>query len=226
MFESSNLKSKLNESEEAKNEVAGPLSYNFLVGAKEMIILGPFNILFLCIPLTFICDWYKAPHAVTFIFALLSIAPLAERLGFVTEQLAMHTNDTIGGLLNVTFGNATELIVAVFALQKGLYRVVQLTLLGSILSNILLVLGCAFLAGGIRFFSQKFSKIFSQSNIPLLLLACMSASYPTFLIAQKDSVSVSGGLFVSRCASVVMLTLYFLYIFSGTFMILHFYSRY
>ena len=60
----------------------------------------------------------------TFTFSLLAIAPLAERLGFVTEQLALHTNETIGGLLNATFGNATELIVAITALKKGLYLLV------------------------------------------------------------------------------------------------------
>ena len=226
MHEPQNLKAKLTGNNyqgnytDVKNEEADAHpEYKFLDGAKEMVILGPFNILFLCIPAAFISNWYHAPDAVIFILALLAIAPLAERLGFVTEQLAMHTNDTIGGLLNVTFGNATELIVAVVALKKGLYRVVQLTLIGSILSNILLVLGCAFVAGGCRFFVQKFSKIFSQSNIPMLLLACMASTFPTALIAVEGTVTVSGGLFVSRIASVVMLSLYFLYIYFQVFLL-------
>lgn len=70
-------------------------------------------------------------------------SPLAERLGFITEQLAQYTNSTVGGLLNASFGNATEVIVSVAGLRAGLLRVVQLSLLGSVLSNMLLVLGCA-----------------------------------------------------------------------------------
>eukprot|EP00320_Phaeocystis_rex_P004556 CAMPEP_0119081152 /NCGR_PEP_ID=MMETSP1178-20130426/115473_1 /TAXON_ID=33656 /ORGANISM="unid sp, Strain CCMP2000" /LENGTH=95 /DNA_ID=CAMNT_0007063817 /DNA_START=1 /DNA_END=285 /DNA_ORIENTATION=- len=87
---------------------------------------------------------------VIFTFSLLAIAPFAERLSFVTEQLALHTNETLGGLLNATFGNVTELIVSLLALKVGLLRIVQVSLLGSILSNMLLVLGCAFFFGGLR----------------------------------------------------------------------------
>lgn len=187
--------------------------YNFVDGAKEIIILGPFNILLVFMPLAYICEAYGVSDGVVFAFALLAIAPLAERLGFVTEQLAIHTNNTIGGLLNVTFGNATELIVAVCALQKGYYRVVQLTLLGSILSNLLLVLGCALLAGGLKYFVQSFQTIFAETNMPLLLMACMAAAFPTILKASNDEVSENGRLSVSRCASIVMLSLYILYIF-------------
>ena len=126
----------------------------FLSGSKEMLLHGPLNILLLAAPIGLI-SWSKGwDESITFIFSLLAIAPLAERLGFVTEQLALHTSETIGGLLNATFGNATELIVACTALNKGLYRLVQLSLLGSILSNLLLVLGCSFLFGGYRHKTQ------------------------------------------------------------------------
>ena len=79
-----------------------------------------------------------------FIASLLALCPLAERLGFVTEQLAMYTNPTVGGLLNATFGNVTEMLVSILAIHRGLLRVVQLSLLGSVLSNLLLVLGMSF----------------------------------------------------------------------------------
>ena len=88
---------------------------------------------------------------IIFVFSLIALCPLAERLGFVTEQLASYTSDTVGGLLNATFGNATELIVSLVAINADLLRVVQLSLLGSVLSNILLVLGTAFFVGGLRF---------------------------------------------------------------------------
>ena len=92
---------------------------------RPMAFDGPLNILLLCTPIALINYWAAGPDAVSFIFSLLALAPMAERLGFVTEQLAMHTNETIGGLLNATFGNATELIVAISALSRGLYRLVQ-----------------------------------------------------------------------------------------------------
>jgi len=82
--------------------------------------------------------------------------------------LTLFTNLTVGGLLNATFGNVTELIISIFALKSGMIRVVQLTLLGSILSNMLLVLGCAFFCGGLVF-SQK-EQVFDKVGISSLVL--------------------------------------------------------
>jgi Ca2+:H+ antiporter len=94
-----------------------------------------------------------------FVTALLALIPLANSLGFVTEELAKSTNETLGGLLNATFGNATELIISSFALMKGMNRLVQVSLLGSIISNLLLVLGSAMLLGGVRFKQQSFNTV-------------------------------------------------------------------
>ena len=124
------------------------------------------------------CYYTDTPDWITFTLALLGLAPLAERLGFVTEQLAIHTNETIGGLLNATFGNLTELIVALTALNRGLYRLVQLSLLGSVLSNMLLVLGCAFFFGGLLHKTQKFGTISSQMNATLLMLSTNGRAFP------------------------------------------------
>jgi Ca2+:H+ antiporter len=179
----------------------------FLSGAQEMLTGGILNILLLTIPFAFMSQGLGWPDSVTFIFALLAIAPLAERLGFVTEQLALHTNETIGGLLNVTFGNATELIVAVAALFKGLYRVVQLTLLGSILSNMLLVLGCAFLFGGLKHRTQSYQKITAQVNMTLLMLAVMALLLPTVLVGSI-TVSDRGDRSFSRFTSFILLFMY------------------
>jgi Ca2+:H+ antiporter len=129
---------------EADSEKKDGNVITFLESAKAMATTGSLNILLLLLPIAIISYGAGWPDAATFIFSLLALAPLAERLGYVTEQLALHTNESIGGLLNATFGNATELIVAITALNKGLYRLVQLSLLGSILSNMLLVLGSAF----------------------------------------------------------------------------------
>jgi Ca2+:H+ antiporter len=187
-------------------------TYAFVDGAIEVVIRGPFNILLICVPITFMVQGFEAPPIVVFIFALFGIAPLAERLGYITEQLAKHTNDTIGGLLNVTFGNATELIIAIFGLFRGLYRVVQLTLLGSILSNILLVLGSSFLFGGLKRKKQHFGHMFAETNTPLLLISSMSVLFPTVLYGT-GSVSDNGLLMVSRCASLVLLALYSVFLY-------------
>ena len=145
-------------------------NHTFIGTIKPMAVTGPLNILLLCTPIAMISYYAEWPSTVTFIFSLLALAPLAERLGFVTEQIAMHTNETIGGLLNATFGNATELIVAITALKRGLYKLVQLSLLGSILSNMLLVLGCAFFFGGMYEKVQHYGTISSQMNSTLVLI--------------------------------------------------------
>ena len=149
---------------------------------------------------------------VTFAFSLLAIAPLAERLGFCTEQLALHTNSSIGGLLNATFGNATEVIVGITALSKGLYRVVQLSLLGSVLSNLLLVLGCAFFFGGLKFQTQSFGKITSQISAAILMLATMCLVFPAVL-AQTNIATKVAEINFSRGVSVILLLTYGVFIY-------------
>ncbi|KAG0501858.1 hypothetical protein HPP92_001930 [Vanilla planifolia] len=116
--------------------------YTVIFKAKINMLL-PFG------PLAIILHYLTEKHGWVFFFSLVGITPLAERLGYATEQLACYTGPTVGGLLNATFGNATEMIISVYALRNGMVRVVQQSLLGSILSNMLLVLGCAFFCGGI-----------------------------------------------------------------------------
>lgn len=197
---------------EEKDECVENPPITFKDTIKVMVMTGPLNILLLCCPISiisYIADW---PSEVIFIFSLLAMAPLAERLGFVTEQLALHTNDTIGGLLNATFGNATELIVAITALKRGLYRLVQLSLLGSILSNMLLVLGCSFWFGGLYHKTQKFGTISSQMNSTLLMLATMGIILPTILSDTNEESHLSE-LGYSRATSVVLFLLYFAFIY-------------
>ena len=88
-----------------------------------------------------LCNAANFGDTILFLFSLIALCPLAERLGYLTEQIAMFTNATLGGLLNATFGNLTEMIVSIIAIRENMLRLVQLSLLGSILSNLLLVLG-------------------------------------------------------------------------------------
>src|SRR4029077_18288381 len=114
-----------------------------------------------------------ASHTLIFVTSCLAIIPLAGWLGRATEQLAHHTGEGVGGLLNATFGNAAELIIALMALHKGLYQVVKASLTGSILGNILLVLGAAVLAGGIKHKRQRFNVTAARSQATLLTLAAI-----------------------------------------------------
>jgi Ca2+:H+ antiporter len=186
-------------------------NYSFINGAREILLNGFLNILFIFTPLSIISYSLNWLAPITFTFSVIAIVPFAERLGFITEQLALHTNPTIGGLLNATFGNATELIVSIFALTKGLLRVVQLSLLGSILSNLLLVLGSSLFVGGIYNYDQKFQKISSQINSSLLLVSVMSILFPTILIYSND-IDFNGELLMSRIISIFLFILYILYL--------------
>jgi Ca2+:H+ antiporter len=117
-------------------------------------------------------------HILIFFAACLAILPLAGWLGKATEHLAERTGEGIGGLLNATFGNAAELIIALMALQKGLHEVVKASLTGSIIGNILLVLGAAVIAGGLRYRSQQFNAVAARSQSTMLTLAAIGLIVP------------------------------------------------
>ncbi|XP_052487761.1 vacuolar cation/proton exchanger 5 isoform X3 [Gossypium raimondii] len=123
-----------------------------------VILSKKFNLLIPFGPLAIFVQKKTNQNGWVFILGLLGIMPLAERLGYTTEQLAFYSGPTLGGLLNATFGNATELIISIYALRTGRIRVVQLSLLGSLLSNLLFVLGIAFFSGGIVRKEQVFNK--------------------------------------------------------------------
>ncbi|XP_015578085.1 vacuolar cation/proton exchanger 2 isoform X2 [Ricinus communis] len=165
---------------------------------------------------TILVDAISGNHGWVFLLCLLGIIPMAERLGFVTEQLAFFTGPTVGGLLNATFGNATELIISIYALRNGMIRVVQQSLLGSILSNMLLVLGCAFFSGGLVVAEreQVFNKGTATMNSGLLLMAVMGLLFPAVLHSTRTELHFGKSeLALSRFSSCVMLVAYaaFLY---------------
>jgi len=129
----------------------------------------------------------KQNDTVVFIMNFLAIIPLAKLLGDATEELALHTNQSIGGLLNASFGNAVEIIISIFALKAGLIRVVQSSLIGSILSNLLLVLGMCFLAGGVYFPDLTFNQTAAQTATGLLFISVLGVMMPAALKAQIES---------------------------------------
>jgi len=206
----------------AKKEEVDLLADGFCVYFKRCIVAlffeNWFNVLMLTTPLAFIWRYMAWSDGMVFLFSLLAIAPFAERLSFVTEQLALHTSETLGGLLNATFGNVTELIVSVFALSRKMYRIVQVSLVGSILSNLLLVLGCAFLAGGCIFKKQTFNVTSAAVNAGLLIIAVMMYILPCMLeTVGSEPEPGKAGLVVSRSTSVLLLFTYCGYIYFQLF---------
>jgi Ca2+:H+ antiporter len=117
-------------------------------------------------------------HLLVFLAAALAILPLAGWMGRATEQLAARLGEGVGGLLNATFGNAAELIIAFAALRAGLHDVVKASLVGSIVGNILLVLGAAMLAGGLRHREQHYNVAGARSQATLLTLAAIALVLP------------------------------------------------
>jgi Ca2+:H+ antiporter len=130
------------------------------------------------IPLAVALDLAGAPATVVFAASALGIIPTAALMGRATEELAARSGPGIGGLLNVTFGNAPELIIALFALGQGLQEVVKASIVGSILGNILLVMGAAMLAGGIGREKQTFSRTGAGIQTSMLMLAAAALVMP------------------------------------------------
>ncbi|XP_030481562.1 vacuolar cation/proton exchanger 3 isoform X1 [Cannabis sativa] len=180
-------------------------SIKIVVFSAKINLLIPFG------PLAIVVDKFSGHNGWVFILSLLGIIPLAERLGYTTEQLACYTGPTVGGLLNATFGNATELIICVYALRNGMIRVVQQSLLGSILSNMLLVLGCAFFAGGLvnSKREQVFNKGAATMSSGLLLMAVMGLLFPAVLHSTHTELHFGRSeLSLSRFTSCIMLVAY------------------
>jgi Ca2+:H+ antiporter len=136
------------------------------------------NLLLLAVPVAFALHLVHASPLAIFIFACLAIIPLAGVLGNATETLAIYSGPAVGGVLNATMGNAAELIIAFFALRAGHIEVVKASLSGSIIGNILLVLGLSILVGGIGREKQTFSRTVSSSNSTMLFIAAIALIMP------------------------------------------------
>jgi Ca2+:H+ antiporter len=143
-----------------------------LSGSGWPYLLIPF------IPVAIALDVAGADAALIFFSSALGVIPTAALMGRATEELAARSGPGIGGLLNVTFGNAPELIIAFFALREGLQEVVKASLVGSILGNILLVMGAAMLVGGLGRERQRFDRTAASSQSIMLLLACVALIMP------------------------------------------------
>lgn len=138
----------------------------------------PFAVLLLLVPVALAAHGFHAPAPWAFAASAAAIVPLASFMGRATEQLAGRVGPGIGGLLNATFGNAAELIIALAAMREGLFDVVKASITGSIIGNILLVLGLAVLCGGLRHARQTFNKTSAGIGATLLVLSAVGLVVP------------------------------------------------
>jgi Ca2+:H+ antiporter len=140
---------------------------------------GLFLVLLIFVPISAAAHFLHWGELAVFITAALAILPLAAWMGSATEEIAVVVGPTLGGFLNATFGNATELIIALIALNAGLIDVVKASITGSIISNLLLVMGFSMLLGGLRFKEQEFPPFVARVNASLMNLAVIAMLIPT-----------------------------------------------
>ncbi|MEA4807216.1 calcium/proton exchanger [Acetobacterium wieringae] len=134
--------------------------------------------LLIFVPISIVGEFMHFSPTVMFILSALAIIPLAGIMGEATEEISFYSGPRVGGFLNATFGNATELIIAFFAMQAGLFDVVKASIAGSVIGNILLVLGASMLMGGIKFKSQTFNKQSIEVSSSMLLFAVIGLTVP------------------------------------------------
>ncbi len=171
-------------------------------------------VLALFVPASWVLELVLGPGVAVFAAAGVGIIPLAWFMGLATEELGKHAGPGVGGLLNATFGNATELIIAAFALIAGLTDVVKASLTGSIIGNILLVLGLSMLVGGWRHKSQVFSREASGIQTSMLLLAVIGLVMPALYVF---STGLTGGLILSEMSVGIAMILLVAYVFGLLF---------
>ena len=178
------------------------------------------NILLLAVPATVYFNYVQHDENLSFITSMIAIMPLAFLMGKATEEIALRTSESVGGLLNATFGNAAEIIICILALltaaenagtetEEIMINIVQASLIGSILGNLLLVMGLSFVWGGVHHSEQKFSETQVSSNGSLLLLSVIVLIIPTvFNFTVDGSAGDDGVEKLSHAAAMILLAIY------------------
>ncbi len=169
---------------------------------------------FAFIPIAIFLEQSHASSPLIFFSAALSIVPIARLIGNATEQLATYTGDAVGGLLNATFGNLPELIIAVIALKAGLHGMVLASLAGAILANLLLAMGVSFLVGGIKFHNQDYNVTSIRIYSSMMMIAVISLTIPSsFHLLAAEKAAIENENILNIYLAVVLLTGYVLYLF-------------
>jgi Ca2+:H+ antiporter len=167
-----------------------------------------FAALLIFVPLSITARWLQWGELIIFITAALAILPLAGWIGEATEEIAVDLGPSWGGLLNATFGNATELIIAFFALKEGLIDVVKASIVGSVISNLLLVMGLSMLLGGLKYKEQTFQPLIARVNASTMNLAIIAILVPTTVGLTADTITPSTLQTLSDAVAVVLIVVY------------------
>lgn len=177
------------------------------------------------VPVTLVAAYIHASPLLVFFLTALAIIPLAKYIGEATEELSVHTGPALGGFLNATFGNATELLIGAFAIREGLVEVVKASITGSIIGNLLLVAGTAMLCGGARREKQQFNKTGALAASSTLLLAVIALVMPAIFLQTAPN---AGGRIIGELSvfvSVCMLIVYAASLFFVLFTHKHLYTE-
>ena len=171
---------------------------------KKIISLG----LLIFIPISIAAEHFEWGTLTVFITSALAIVPLAVWLSTATEEVAIVTGSSIGALLNAVFGNATELIIALVALKAGLVDIVKASITGTIISNLLLVMGLSMLLGGLRYKEQDFKPVVARVNGSSMTLAVTALILPTMVIYTSTGVEETAIRNLSVTVGVVLIVVY------------------
>ncbi len=166
------------------------------------------NWLLVFVPVALGSRYLGGPDTLTFAAAALGIVPLASVIGEATENLAAHTSPRVCGFLNATLGNAAELIITFFAIRAGLLDLVKASITGSILGNLLLVMGLSILVGGVRHGQQKFDRDRAGLDSTMLILAIIALGVPSLFGHAIDMVSHASVEYLSLGVAVAMMLVY------------------
>ncbi|EUC34032.1 hypothetical protein COCCADRAFT_4479 [Bipolaris zeicola 26-R-13] len=186
----------------------------FITHTKNAVTHSWINVLLVFVPVGIAVKLVSLQPEIVFSMNAIAIIPLAGLLAHATEVVAARVGDALGALLNVSFGNAVELILFIILLASNQIEVVQASLLGSILANLLLILGMAFLLGGLKYQEQVYNNTVTQMSGVMLALAVMSLLLPTAFHAafEDNAIADHETLSVSRGTSVILLLVYGLYL--------------
>lgn len=175
--------------------------------------LKPMYYLLLALPVAVVSRYMGGPEMLNFVASAVSMVPLAALLGEGTEALAEKLGPRLGGLLNATLGNAAELIITLFAIKEGLLEVVKASITGSILGNILMIMGFSFLLGGLKHGRQKFDRCEAGHKATLLLLSLIALGIPSLFGHAIEEIDHQAVEYLSLGTAIVMMVIYGLWVF-------------
>lgn len=171
---------------------------------KKLLSIG----LLIFIPISIAAERLEWGALTVFITAAIAIVPLAIWLSTATEEVAVITGPSVGGLLNAVFGNATELIIALAALRAGLVDIVKASITGTVVSNLLLVMGLSMFLGGLRYKEQEFQPVVARVNGSTMTLAVTAIVLPALVVSTSGGVNEPEIAQLSRAAAIILMVVY------------------